>query len=239
MNLIYTFTKKLSKLENLDKIVEVYYESYNNNIRFHNIILYTDNESKHLFEDYFHDIRIKDIESVCFLDDFKFNILPELTNDDLLFDGDIFLTHSLKINNDIIVCDRIVGNVLKDEFYRYYSDTVDIFLKYEINNVFDFFSKDLEYVPNIGILRFNNQLILNEFLNHYWKLVNWYKDMKIEENHKLIQNDMKVSAVFGQYFLGLFLKHKKLNISYCNENNKYTHLSGDEKFKMNFLKTII
>jgi hypothetical protein len=83
MNLIYTFTKKLSKLENLDKIVEVYYESYNNNIRFHNIILYTDNESKHLFEDYFHDIRIKDIESVCFLDDFKFNILPELTNDDL------------------------------------------------------------------------------------------------------------------------------------------------------------
>mgnify|MGYP000340714820 CR=1 FL=1 len=76
--------------------------------------------------------------------------------------------------------------------------------------MFDFFSKDLEYVPNIGILRFNNQLILNEFLNHYWKLVNWYKDMKIEENHKLIQNDMKVSAVFGQYFLGLFLKREVL-----------------------------
>ena len=210
MNLIYTFTKKLSKLENLDKIVQVYCESYNNNIRFHNIILYTDSESKHLFEDYFHDIRIKDIESVYFLDDFKFNILPELTNDDLLFDGDIFLTHPLKVTNDSVVCDRIVGNVLKDEFYRYYSDTIDIFLKYDINNVFDFFSKDLEYVPNIGILRFNNQLILNEFLNHYWKLVNWYKDMKIEENHKLIQNDMKASAVFGQYFLGLFLKHHRI-----------------------------
>jgi hypothetical protein len=239
MNLIYTFTKKLSKLENLDKIVEVYCESYNNNIRFHNIILYTDNESKHLFEDYFHDIRIKDIESVYFLDDFKFNILPELINDDLLFDGDIFLTHSLKIGNDTIVCDRIVGNVLKNEFYRYYSDTIDIFLKYNINNVFDFFSKDLEYVPNIGILRFNDRTIENEFLNYYWKLVKWYKNIKIEDGYKLIENDMRVSAVFGQYFLGLFLKHKNLNISYCNENNKYTHLSGNEKFKMNFLKTII
>ena len=193
MNLIYTFTKKLSKLENLDKIVEVYCESYNNNIRFHNIILYTDNESKHLFEDYFHDIRIKDIESVCFLDDFKFNILPELTNDDLLFDGDIFLTHSLKIGNDTIVCDRIVGNVLKNEFYRYYSDTIDIFLKYNINNVFDFFSKDLEYVPNIGILRFNDRTIENEFLNYYWKLVKWYKNIKIEDGYKLIENDTNPS----------------------------------------------
>jgi hypothetical protein len=193
MNLIYTFTKKLSKLENLDKIVEVYCESYNNNIRFHNIILYTDNESKHLFEDYFHDIRIKDIESVYFLDDFKFNILPELTNDDLLFDGDIFLTHSLKIGNDTIVCDRIVGNVLKNEFYRYYSDTIDIFLKYNINNVFDFFSKDLEYVPNIGILRFNDRTIENEFLNYYWKLVKWYKNIKIEDGYKLIENDTNPS----------------------------------------------
>ena len=239
MNLIYSFTKKLSNLENLDKIVEVYCESYNNNIRFHNIILYTDSESKHLFEDYFHDIRIKDIESVYFLDDFKFNILPELTNDDLLFDGDIFLTHPLKVTNDSVVCDRIVGNVLKDEFYRYYSDTIDIFLKYDINNVFDFFSKDLEYVPNIGILKFNNQTIQTEFLNYYWELVNWYKNMKIEDNHKLIENDIRVSAVFGQYFLGLYLKHQEMDILYCDKHNKYTHLSGDEKLKINFLKTII
>jgi hypothetical protein len=63
--------------------------------------------------------------------------------------------------------------------------------------------------------------------------------MKIEDEYKLIENDMRVSAVFGQYFLGLYLKHKKLNISYCNENNIYSHLSGDEKFKINFLKTII
>ena len=239
MNLIYTFTKKLSNIENLDKIVKVYHESYENNLRFHNIILYTDNESKHLFENHFHDIRIKDVDDVFFLDDYKFIILPELTDNDLLFDGDIFLTHPLVICNNDIVCDRIVGNVLKYDFYRYYSDTIDIFLKYNINNTFNFFSKDLEYVPNIGILRFNDRINQNEFLDYYWKFINWYKNMKIEDEYKLIQNDIRVSAVFGQYFLGLYLKHKQLSISYCNNNNKYTHLSGDEKFKMNFLKTII
>jgi hypothetical protein len=239
MNLIYTFTKKLSNIENLDNMVKVYHESYQNNLRFHNVILYTDNESKHLFENYFHDIRIKDVDYVFFLDDFKYNILPELTDNDLLFDGDIFLTHPLIITNNDVVCDRIVGNVLKDEFYKYYSNTIDVFLKYNINDVFDFFSKDLEYVPNIGILKFNDITVQNEFLDYYWKLSNWYKNMEIEDEYKLIQNDMRVSAVFGQYFLGLYLNNKQLGISYCNENNKYTHLSGNEKFKINFLKTII
>jgi hypothetical protein len=239
MNLIYTFTKKLSNKENLDNIVKVYCESYNNNIRFHNIVLYTDGESKCLFEDCFKNIKIKEIDRVFLLDDFKFTILPELTCDDLLFDGDIFLTHPLEIDNNNIVCDRIVGNVIKDEFYKYYSNTIDIFLKYNINNVFDFFSKDLEYVPNIGIIRFNDHIIQTEFLNYYWKLSDWYKNMKIEGEYKLIENDMRISAVFGQYFLGIYLKHKKLNISYCNEQNKYTHLSGNEKFKINFLKTIL
>jgi hypothetical protein len=239
MNLIYTFTKKLSNIENLDRIVKVYHESYENNLRFHNIILYTDNESKHLFENHFHDIRIKDVNDVFFLDDYKFTILPELTDNELLFDGDIFLTHPLIISNNDVVCDRIVGNVLKDDFYRYYSDTIDIFLKYNINNTFNFFSKDLEYIPNIGILRFNDRLIQKEFLDNYWELSNWYKSVEIENEYRLVQNDMRVSAVFGQYFLGLYLKHKQLGISYCNEKNKYTHLSGDEKFKINFLKTII
>jgi hypothetical protein len=239
MNLIYTFTKKLSNKENLNNIVKVYRESYKNNLRFHNIVLYTDRESKCLFEDCFKNIIIRDINKVFLLDDFKFTILQELTYDDLLIDGDIFLKHPLEIDNNNIVCDRIVDNVIKDEFYKYYSNTIDIFLKYNINDTFDFFSKDLEYVPNIGILRFNDHKIQTEFLNYYWKLSDWYSNKKIESRYKLIENDMRVSAVFGQYFLGLYLKHKKLNISYCNENNIYSHLSGDEKFKINFLKTII
>lgn len=239
MNLIYTFTKKLSNKKFLDKIIKVYYKSYENNLRFHNIILYTDIESKYLFENYFHDIRIIDVDELFFLDDYKYSILPHLTINDLLFDADIFLTHPLIISNKDITCESTVGNVLKDENCKYYYETIDILLKYKINDVLNYFLKDLQYIPNIGILKFNNILIQNEFLSHYWKLIEWYKSTKIESEYNLVQNDMRVSGVFGQYLLGLFTRHKKLNIFYCGEHNKYNHLSGGRKFNINFSKTLI
>ena len=75
MNLIYTFTKKLNE-SNLDLYVQLWCDSYLNNKKYHNIKLYTDDESVDLFKNVFEDIEILNTNNVKFLDDLKIKINP-------------------------------------------------------------------------------------------------------------------------------------------------------------------
>lgn len=255
MNLIYTFTKKLSNPANLKKIVEVYKESYKNNIRFHNIILYTDNESVYLFEDTFDKIVSKDFDNILLLDDYKYNVLKYLNDDDILFDGDIFLTQKLFINNNFeLICDKLVLVKYKEN-YKY---TIDLFLQNKIEDIIPFFKK-INYAPNIGILKFKNKNIEKEFLEYYWKMKDWFIDSNLIINLNSINgfrvgpnNNLELpnsllglttcavfAPIFGQYLLGLFANEKKINISFLSEKNTYSHLSGDIKFNISLSKNII
>lgn len=242
MNLIYTFTKKLSNPANLEKIVEVYKESYKNNIRFHNIILYTDNESVYLFEDTFNKIVLKDFDNILLLDDYKYNVLKYLNDDDILFDGDIFLTQKLFIDTNFeLICDKLVLVKYKEN-YKY---AIDLFLQNKIEDVIPFFKK-MNYAPNIGILKFKNKTIENEFLEYYWKMKDWFIDSNLITNFNSIGGfpiGHAVTAVFapifGQYLLGLFTNEKKINISFLSEKNIYSHLCGDAKFRISLTKNII
>jgi len=239
MNLIYTFTKKLSKEANLKKIIEIYKKSYINNIRFHNVILYTDSESACLFEDTFDNIVLKEFDNILLLDDYKYNVLNDLNDDDFLFDGDIFLTQKLYIDDNFeLLCEQNIKNIHHLPFYTYYKHTIDLFLENKIENVIPFFKK-MNYVPNIGILKFKNKTDETEFLEYYWKMKNWYINSNLELSYNLIQNDNKVCAVFGQYLLGLFANEQKINISFLSEKNIYSHLSGDNKFHISFSKNLI
>jgi len=184
MNLIYTFTKKLSNPANIEKLVKVYKESYKNNIRFHNIILYTDIESVYLFEDTFDKIVLKDFDNILLLDDYKYNVLNDLNDDDFLFDGDIFLTQKLYIDDNFeLLCEQNIKNILHIPFYTYYKHTIDLFLENKIENVIPFFKK-INYVPNIGILKFKNKTTERELENE--KLVYQFRF-----NHKFKFNISK------------------------------------------------
>ncbi len=238
MNLIYTFTSKLLKDNN--KIFEVYLNSYKNNIRFHNILLYTDSYSYPTFKNTFKNIEILDIENILFTDEYKFAVLEKIGKDDLLIDGDIFLTHPLIIPDKYdIICDTIVGNVMTEPFYTYYRNTVDILLENNINDVVDFFSNNVNLVTNIGILKFKNSELEKKFLDYYWIIKNWYIKNNLEKKYAIIKNDYRSCAVFAQYFLSLFIKEHNLNVECLSDYNKYNHLSGDIKFNVCYEKTLI
>lgn len=259
MNLIYTFTKKLKRWPewhpNFEKIVKVYNESYKNNIRFHNIILYTDKESAYLFKDTFDKIVLKEFDNILLLDDYKYNVLKYLNDDDILFDGDIFLTQKLFIDNNFeLICDQWVS-VRYKENYKY---AIDLFLENKIKDVIPFFKKT-NYVPNIGILKFKNKTVEKEFLKYYWKMKDWFINsnliinlnsidgIKIGSNNNLelpnsliglTTNDV-FAPIFGQYLLGLFTNEKKINICFLSEKNIYSHFNGDTKFNISLSKNII
>jgi hypothetical protein len=137
-----------------------------------------------------------------------------------------------------LLCEQNIKNILYIPFYTYYKDTIDLFLENKIENVIPFFKK-INYVPNIGILKFKNKTTEREFLEYYWKMKNWFINSNLELSHNLIQNDDKVSAVFGQYLLGLFANKQKINISFLSEKNIYSHLSGIRKFDISLSKNII
>ena len=240
MNLIYTFTSKLLNENNNNKIFEVYLNSYKNNIRFHNIVLYTDSYSYPIFKDTFNNIELFDMDNIKFTDDYKFAVLEKIGEDDLLIDGDIFLTHPLFIPNEYdVICETIVDNVMTNSYYEYYKNTVDILLENNINDVVDFFSNNINLVTNIGILKFKNKKYQNEYLHFYSLIRNWYISKKIEDKYNIIKNDYRSCAVFAQYLLSLFIKKNNLKVLYLSNYNKYVHLSGDEKYNVSYKKTLL
>ena len=156
-----------------------------------------------------------------------------------MFDSDIFLTQKLYIDDNFeLLCEQTVKNILYTPFYTYYKHTIDLFLENKIENIIPFFKK-INYAPNIGILKFKNKTTEKRFLEYYWKMKNWFINSNLELSHNLIQNDNRVSAVFGQYLLGLFANEQKINISFLSDENIYSHLSGDAKFHISFSKNLI
>lgn len=236
MKLIYTYTSKLSNRFNFEKTIEIYIKSYQNNIRFHDIVLYTDKESKILFQDVFQKIKLFEVEDIIFTDDYKYSVLKNLSCDEILFDGDIFLTHPLIINDSYdVLCESFVGSIIKNNYYNYYLETIQILIK---NNIM-VSTPILEFVPNIGILKFQSNENMKEFLMVYHSKRKKYIDMGIENKFNLISKDFRSCAVFGQYFLGEYINDKKLKVGYVKENNFYSHLGGDQKYNISFKKTLI
>jgi hypothetical protein len=232
--LVYTFSKKFSSPKNLDRIVELYVETYNSNKTIYSTKFYTDPESYYLFEGKIDNIFTADTSNHILLDDFKLNLLPTLPNNEMIFDGDIFLEHPLSLNTEKdVVCERI--SILTDfpRAYSRYLTASHIYIKNGVKTVIPFFNSEQTWVPNIGMLYFNNKNTQSEYLNQYTILRNWFIENEIEEKYCLIKSHSGYYATLGQYILGLVCEHNNYTSIGFKENNSYTHLDGPIKYADN------
>jgi len=232
--LIYTFSKKFSSPENLERIVELYIETYNSNSTIHSTKFYTDPESYYLFEGKIDNIFTADTSNYVLLDDFKLNLLPNLSNNEIIFDGDIFLEHPLSLNIEKdVVCERkSVLSKFPLAHSRYLTASY-IYIENGVKSLIPFFHENQQWVPNIGMLYFNNKNAQSEYLNQYNILRNWFIDNKIEEKYGLIKSHSGYYATLGQYILGLVCEHNNYTSVGFIENNSYTHLDGPIKYADN------
>ena len=162
MNLIYTFTKKLNE-SNLDLYVQLWCDSYLNNKKYHNIKLYTDDDSVDLFKNVFEDIEILNTNNVKFLDDLKILAFEKCSLDDVLIDGDIYLQDTLIKPNYSICCDVINSGKFKQN--RYYKEIANALVTEGINDIIPNYSFR-EIIPNIGLLSIDNIEEKNKFINN-------------------------------------------------------------------------
>lgn len=232
--LVYTFSKKWAKPENLDRIVELYVETYNSNKTIHSTKFYTDEESYYLFEGKIDNIFTADTSNHVLLDDFKLNLLPQLSNNELIFDGDIFLEHPLILDTEKDVMYERKGFFKGNRMiHSKYMKAVQIYLKNGIKEVIPFYDGQQKWSPNIGMLYFNNKLAQTEFLNQYQILKDWFINNNIEEKYKLMSADILNYATLSQYLLGLVCEHNNYTSAGFKESNSYTHLDGPIKYVNN------
>lgn len=229
MKLIYTFTKRLNE-SNLDSYVKLWKDSYHNNKQYHNIKLFTDYETVDLFSDTFDDIEIIHKDSVTFLDDFKVEALSRIEDNDILIDGDVYLSEKLNIPNAEICCDRIFK--CEGKFYNYYKEITQALIHEGAQTVVEDY-KFQKQIPNIGLLSFRNSKQKYRFINQYGKLKWFYNNRKFPFIKKY--GLKKTSAAVTQTLLGSY------NVEEFYLKNNYEHLSGDRpsKFRKKNTKEIL
>lgn len=233
--LVYSFTKKLSTEQRLDRIVSIYKKTYNRNSLFYKVKLYTDSESVELFEGSFDEKILIDTSEVVLLNDMKFSILPLLSENELLIDGDILLSGKLFYDYDCdILCDIYIEEIGKIN-RPYYTETVSIFLQNGITNVIPFFDRKIIKIPNIGILKFKSKEIEKEYLEWYKKIRNWFISNNIEEKFGLIKKDRRSVATTSQYLLSLFIEEKNKTVEALRDKNNYFHFLGEYKYNEEFI----
>lgn len=232
MNLIYTFTSKLYGEPGSNSIVDVYENSYINNSKYHNIILYTDIESINIFKNIFKNITIIDTGDIVLVDDMKYKVLPLLTDDDLLFDGDIFLDEELIIEKNYDIYCETLETINGDVKIM---NTINEFIDSNVNDIklpspFIITKTDM-FMLNVGVLKFRNKKIENLYFEYYYKLREWFIINDIRNKLSGDNKQYNFACTIAQHLLYIFSQHYKLNVVCADKKNSYVHLKGENKYR--------
>lgn len=230
-NLVYCFSKKLSVNDSaFEQILHLLKKSIEYNKRFHHIKLYTDSKTYYYLKNLNVEVEILDIE-LFFLDDFKLKVLEKLKDNEILIDVDIFLYSPLIVDSN---CDLFADH--SDDSQRiWYVDDFKEAKKFKFSNFLNLPEVKKE-MTNIGILKFFNKNLLNEYINLYNKI----KKTAISEKETLPKFP-KFSILIGQLSLRNIIDKNNYKVKYAvsNPNNHYSHLAGERKYNNNWVENIL
>ena len=228
--LVFSFTRKLAKEKNLDRIVWLYKQTAEKAKQFYKVKLFTDTESSRLFENTdYDDLTLIETDSIILLDDMKLSVLRYLNHNELLIDGDIYLREKLCLEQD---CD-ILCEAGYDRLYSPQSIlTLNYYLSLGIQDIIPFFDDKCNIVPNIGILYFKSRDLENEYLDWYAIFKKWIIQNSL---HEIRYTDKgRINPPSAQGLLGAFAREKGKTIKYTRGLSNYTHYQLDIKYKENF-----
>lgn len=211
-----------SRLERIKVLLAKFYET---NKIFHEIELVTDEQSHKLLSFVeFDNVRYVETESFNFVDDFKIHLLQTLKQDEIIIDYDIFLKKPLTVSNNY---DLIIERYEEDFAEKIYKDLIS---KSEItfNKQYFLNIENLNNVPNIGVLRINNDNLLKEYTALYTAMSVEFKNNATAQGYAYNQ----YSVLFGQLLLRKILNDSRYSTFCAKEfsKNNYIHLNGENKF---------
>ena len=190
----------------------------------YNTEIYTNSDE---FDNIVDKVHLVENNEYKFWDSFKFIPLEERTDDFLLCDGDILFHDRIKINRhaDVLFDAWEIAN-----WKLVYSKDIDTLTNLGILKVIPEWVNLRQQVMNCGILKFNKIQFKNIYLDR-WKTLHKFC---IEHQDKL--NLKKCTAIAAQYLLTILCNHYKVKrYNYSDtlrlSNSSYVHYAGSAKFK--------
>ena len=235
MKLIWGYSRRMGyNSEREDYIMDLYKASM---IRAkelgHQINFYGDKDSIKILKPYI-DGYVVDITSKGFkyIEDLKVFVHSIENLDACYIDGDLILEERLTDLPGDVWFDFLENrNKLsgKDKTYTEgFYQMVSIFDSYDaVKKIVPGWRNNLEFTPNVGLFKFNNNIVKNNYLNTYYNLRSYYQTF-IEEENDFGRFDP--SLVIGQYMWGCLNEYHSYDCNFANESFNYTHFWGNLKY---------
>ena len=242
MNLIFSYSTHIgdykggryTKDNKTDHVLELYKISMERAKNLgHGIKFYGCEYSLNFLKGYYEDsVSVEDIK-FDITDDLKIYIHSKEPAGSITFDGDIILENKLQIDESADVVFGTKEDFVPDSIWQQESifKIIDIFKKYKVDEVFENFSFEPQYLCNVGVIRFRTEKLRKLFVESYYELKNYYLK-NIEPIEKLIPQGLIVSTIICQYYFTNICNqyNMKYNFTDEHENNNYKHYYGHSKF---------
>ena len=230
--LVYCFTKRLSQSEeNFKNILYSLSKSIELSSRFHDVKILTDKETLEYLDKIQVEKELLDFGHLRFLDDIKISVLPQIKENEVLIDPDVFLFKELNI---IEKCDIVTERPenIKDDWYV---TDYEYSKRFKFSNYIKLESTNGD-VTNIGILKFFNKKLMLKYIERY----NFVRSIALEEE-SILDDFPQYSVLFGQLLLQNVIDENEYTISYAkhNKKNEYYHLAGAQKYENGYLNRIL
>ena len=153
----YCFSLQLKKYyskRNFKITMEFFKKAYESAVKFYNVEILTDDFSIKELRKYGYNCKSVTNEKFLYHDDFKVFLLENYKNLNILVDPDIVFYEKVNFSNDVdLIVDRVYRSLTKDHTIPMIEEFIDNGIQ-EIYPDYIF----IETMPNIGFLKFNNNL---------------------------------------------------------------------------------
>ena len=196
MNLIFSYSTHIgdykggryTKDNKTDHVLELYKISMERAKNLgHGIKFYGCEYSLNFLKGYYEDsVSVEDVK-FDITDDLKIYIHSKEPAGSITFDGDIILENKLQIDESADVVFETKEDFVPDSIWQQESifKIIDIFKKYKVDEVFENFSFEPQYLCNVGVIRFRTEELRKLFVESYYELKEYYLK-NIEPIEKLI-----------------------------------------------------
>ena len=250
MNLIFSYSTHIgdykgdryTKDNKTDHVLELYKISMERAKNLgHGIKLYGCEYSLNYLKGYYDSfVNVEDIEFEI-TDDLKIYVHTQEPAGSITFDGDIILENKLELDDSADIVFETKEDFIPDSIWQQESifKIINTFKKYKLDEVFQNFSFNPQYLYNVGVLRFRTEELRNLFIDSYYKFRRYYLT-NIEPTEKLIPQGLIVSTIICQYYFTNICEKNNINYSFTFDykDNHYKHYYGHSKFDKKIFKII-
>lgn len=198
--------------------------------KYYKVILYTDKLGEQKLKSFADEIILLHKSNKDLWSEPKLQAIEREPSSTLHLDGDIFLYEKLMLPNTDISYDRNERNL----YESHYRDSINLFERNNIKQVFKEWNTNFAGCFNIGILKFKNDTVKTKYIDTFKTLKDWYLN-SLDDIEKEKINITQTSMTLEEYSLTCLAEYYKWTSTELCTLNSYEHKFGLSKYSEEFI----